>query len=148
MVTGLKPFTLSCIESLWAKVVFPDEDGPAIKTTFFLCSLKAIISAICAIFFSCKASATLISSFILPSFTMSFSALTSSTPSIFPHFLYSANMLKSFFCSLNCGIASGLVFPDSSISGRADNILNQIYPDTPYEAPYIHKIVLEPIAFV
>ena len=43
------------IPNLCANVVFPEDDGPAIKT-IFTPFLSAILSAICEIFFSCKAS--------------------------------------------------------------------------------------------
>jgi hypothetical protein len=67
MVTGFNPFTLSCIESLWANVVFPEEDGPDISTTRFL-PLFDIVSAILASFFSCSASDILIISVDFPAF--------------------------------------------------------------------------------
>ena len=55
---GRIPEVISCIVSRFENVVLPDDDGPDMSTIFLLFSI--ILSAICAIFFSCSDSDTFI----------------------------------------------------------------------------------------
>ena len=53
---GFSPLTANCTISRLLKVVFPEAEGPAIKTIFTLSFRSCIRLAISAIFFSCNAS--------------------------------------------------------------------------------------------
>ena len=67
---GFRPLVINWMESRLLKVVFPDDDGPEINTSFTRVPFSPrwkMLSAICAIFFSCRASATLIRSVACPS---------------------------------------------------------------------------------
>ena len=89
MVTGLRPTTRSWIMSFLENVVFPDEEGPAIRTTFTWSRSALIRSAISAIFLSCRASAVCTKSWIPPSRIISSSLPTHPTRRTLPQFLYS-----------------------------------------------------------
>ena len=62
MVTGRIKFVINCIASRFEKVVLPEDDGPDIKIIRAPRLRLVISSAILLIFFSCKASETLIKS--------------------------------------------------------------------------------------
>ena len=65
MVTGRIKFVINCIASRFEKVVLPEDDGPDIKIIRAPSPSRlrlVISSAILLIFFSCKASETLIKS--------------------------------------------------------------------------------------
>ena len=73
------PLASNCIDSRLHVVVFPDDDGPASNMSFTPFRL-AISSAMRAIFFSCKASDTLMSSVAFPSLTISLKSPMVRTP--------------------------------------------------------------------
>ena len=102
------PFTNSWMANRFPNVVLPEEEGPAISTTFtFFCFL--IWSAIWEIFFSCRASLTLI---ISPACLCSmawFKCPICITSEIFPQRLNSLNVLNSFSWGTNGTICVGFV---------------------------------------
>ena len=75
------PLASSCTASRFENVVLPDEDGPAISTSFVresrLCDLEAMEAMPC----SCRASATSMISFARPAVIAVLSEPTSSSPS-------------------------------------------------------------------
>ena len=64
MATGLSRLVINCIESRLEKVVLPDDEGPEMSTMRVPSSWyrRVMSSAILLIFFSCRASATLMRS--------------------------------------------------------------------------------------
>ena len=79
----------------WAKVVLPEEEGPAIITNFTF-SRSAILAAISARRFSCSASWTRINRCICPAAMRSLSAPTFSRSMRFPQREDSVRVAKSF----------------------------------------------------
>ena len=104
------------MESRLHVVVLPEEDGPA-SSTSFTSGREAICSAMEAIFFSCKASLTLMMSVACPPATASLKSPTVRSP----------RMRCQAWCSLkmsnilSCRVISGST-PGSAIEGmRSSN---------------------------
>ena len=70
---GFNPWAINWMESRWENVVLPEDEGPATIINF-LSGCLAICSASVPIFRSIKASATRMTSLILPCATASFNA--------------------------------------------------------------------------
>ena len=100
---------MSCILSLCEKVVFPDEEGPAIITSFTF-PLFIISSAISPIFFSIYASEIRIISLVIPFAIISLSEPTSDTPISIALILALLSSLKIFSSGTNSSTTSGFSF--------------------------------------
>ena len=99
-MTGFSPFNLSCISSLFANVVFPEDDGPAIAINLMFLFF-AILSAIVPIFFSCNASSNNIYSAILFDFIIWFSLYNVLIFNILCNSSYSSSVANNLGVSWN-----------------------------------------------
>ena len=105
-ITGFKPLAINCTDNLLLKVVFPEEEGPETRMTFKE-AFFSIVSAIRAIFFSCKASAILIKSN-----AFLFLQTTLNSPIVL-----TLMILFHFTCSLNISNSLGIFSNSSSWVG-------------------------------
>ena len=96
---GLNPKSLNSSESLLAKVVFPEEEGPATKTIF--APFSFILSAMAAIFLLWRSSHSFTYSLPPPVTVTLFISPRLLTPKTFPQVLYSSKTLKRRGLSLN-----------------------------------------------
>ena len=128
--SGRIPSTSNWICRRLEKVVLPDDEAPEINT--ILGFFSAIASAICAIFFSCRASASLISPKDLFCLQATLKSLTLLILSSLFQRLYSWKIENI----LSCGIASsrivgllrfGIRRSNPSLKGSRSNTL--IYPE-------------------
>ena len=95
------------MESLWEKLVLPEEEGPAIMTNFTF-SLPAISFAISPIIRSCFASCTRIRSLTEPLQICSFRSPTVSIPAVLPQPFALSMVSNSFLLSVKGSSVVGL----------------------------------------
>ena len=118
------PLVRSCIESRLHDVVFPLDDGPAMSTifTFFL---AAISSAICAIFFSCRASERFMRSVVIPLSTASFRS----------PMVRSASMSCQWWCSLKISNILSWCISSPSCPGSLSDGMRSSSPSKYFSSP-------------
>jgi len=99
MTSGCRPSTRNWSASRLAKVVLPDDDGPAMSTI----RLPTDWSASWAIFFSWSASLIRMISGAAPATTRSLSSPTSPRPRMSSHWPYSWKTRNRLGCEMNSG---------------------------------------------